>query len=248
MNNNMNNTQKINDSLTENSKSVSVKNLFKTYRDVDINLEIIKDLNFDFVSKSSTAIVGRSGIGKSTLLHILGGLDTPTSGSVKLDGVEITGLSQDELSEVRAAKIGFVFQFHHLLTDFTALENVALPLIVSGISHSEAKVRAIKWLTSVGMENRANHLPNQLSGGEQQRVAIARAVVTEPTLFLADEPTGNLDFQTAADISRLLVKVQRETGSTMIVVTHSQDLARQMDYVLEMGNFGKIENYSFKPS
>ena len=219
---------------------IEVEKLTKRYRDADRDLTVIDNLSFSFPDKGSVAIIGRSGTGKSTLMHLLGALDIPTSGCVKYGGVNISALSSDERATFRAKNIGFIFQFHHLLPEFSALENVALPLVMAGVSDAEAADRAAALLTKVGLALRVSHLPSQLSGGEQQRVAIARALVARPAVVLADEPTGNLDIATASEVQQLLLEINREQGSTLIIVTHNHDLARSLDMVVEMHPGGSL--------
>ena len=213
---------------------IRVENLTKRYRDADRDLTVIGDLSYTFPESGSLAIVGRSGTGKSTLMHLLGGLDVPTSGRVVFGDNDFSRMTPDERATFRACNIGFIFQFHHLLPEFSALENVALPLTMEGRSDEEASGRAAELLERVGLGSRAQHLPSQLSGGEQQRVAIARALVARPRVVLADEPTGKLDAVTAAAIQNLLVEMTVSQGSTLIVVTHNQELARSLDRAIEM--------------
>ena len=221
---------------------ISTRNLHKSFRDADHSLTVLDALTYDFPESSSIAIVGRSGIGKSTLLHVLGGLDRATSGSVFYDGLDICALDAEALSRFRGASVGFVFQSHHLLPEFTALENVAMPLLIGGHSETRATQAAKELLERVGLGERLSHIPGKLSGGEQQRVSIARAVVTRPAVLLADEPTGNLDAGTAQDCQALLLGMQRELRNTLIVVTHSAELASAMDVVLEMHEGGSLES------
>ena len=213
---------------------VEINKLTKRYKDADRDLTVINDLTFAFPDRGSVAIIGRSGTGKSTLMHLLGALDSPTSGTVRYGEVLVSSLSSDERAAFRAHNIGFIFQFHHLLPEFNARENVALPLIMNGVSDSEAQQRATELLEKVGLSQRVTHLPSQLSGGEQQRVAIARALVARPKVILADEPTGNLDIVTASEIQQLLLNMNREYQSTLIIVTHNHELARSLDIVVEM--------------
>ncbi len=219
---------------------LEILNLRKSFVDADRRLSVIEGLNYTFPEIASVAIVGRSGVGKSTLLHLLAGLDTPDSGEVTFNGTDITKLSSEDLSSFRCKNIGFIFQFHHLLSDFTALENVAMPLIIQGESEEDAQQKALSILTRVGLKDRVDHGPGELSGGEQQRVAIARAVVSNPRVLLADEPTGNLDVSTADDVGRILLDVQREKKILLIIVTHSYQLAKQMDVILEMMPGGNL--------
>ena len=216
------------------SMRVEINKLTKRYKDADRDLTVINDLTFAFPDRGSVAIIGRSGTGKSTLMHLLGALDSPTSGTVRYGDVLVSSLSSDERAAFRAHNIGFIFQFHHLLPEFNARENVALPLIMNGVSDSEAQQSATELLEKVGLSQRVTHLPSQLSGGEQQRVAIARALVARPKVILADEPTGNLDIVTASEIQQLLLNINREYQSTLIIVTHNHELARSLDVVVEM--------------
>ena len=222
---------------------LSVRSLSKSYRDADSDLTIINSLNYDFPEKGSLAIVGRSGVGKSTLLHLLGGLDRVTSGKILYDTVDIAALSVNQLTAFRGKKVGFIFQFHHLLPEFSALENVAMPLLVQGVTEEEARSRASEILDKVGMNHRLSHRPGTLSGGEQQRVAIARAVVHHPDAILADEPTGNLDFRTAREVQELLLAINAELNNVLVVVTHSDDLAQSMQHVVEMSPGGSLERW-----
>lgn len=220
--------------------NIKVEQLSKIYSDGDRRLTILNDISCEFTHGVSYGIVGRSGVGKSTFLHILAGLDSPSSGTVRLGDENISAMTPDERASLRASRIGFIFQAHYLLPEFSAVENVAMPLLISGVSESEATERAALVLTSVGLHDRVSHLPSMLSGGEQQRVAIARALVADPEILLADEPTGSLDVATAAEVQSLLIGVQRERKVTLVVVTHSSDFAGQMDVVLRMEVGGKL--------
>lgn len=213
---------------------VRIQNLSKSYQDADRRLTVIQNLSFDFPERGSVAIIGRSGIGKSTLLHLLGALDTPSTGDIFYDEKRINAMASDERAAFRARHVGFIFQFHHLLPEFSALENVAMPLTITGVSDEEAYGVAASMLERMGLSNRERHLPSQLSGGEQQRVAIARALIAKPRVVLADEPTGNLDVETAMRVQELMLEMNRELQNTFIVVTHNQELARSMDLVVEM--------------
>jgi lipoprotein-releasing system ATP-binding protein len=219
---------------------LQVHNLTKSYRDADRELFVIKDLTFSFPEKGSVAIIGRSVIVKSTLMHLLGGLDTPSSGSIRYDDKDLSRMQSDERAAFRARHVGFIFQFHHLLPEFSALENVAMPLTIAGVSDTAAYEASAALLDRMGLRSRQSHLPSQLSGGEQQRVAIARALIANPRVVLADEPTGNLDVQTATDVQGLMLEMNRELRNTMIVVTHNQELARSMDVVVEMMPGGEL--------
>lgn len=215
---------------------LSAKNLSKTYKEGKMVTEVLKDVSFDIYPKSLLAIIGSSGSGKSTLLHLLGGLDQPTSGEIMFKSQQLNRLSEQEKARLRNQEIGFVYQFHHLLPDFTALENVAMPLLIGDVSPSEAKKRAMVMLESVNLVKRANHRPAELSGGERQRVAIGRALINNPALVMADEPTGNLDKSTADAIFDLLVKLNREHGTAFLVVTHDLALANKLDQQLIMSD------------
>ncbi len=195
---------------------------------------VLADLDFAVAPGEFVAIVGASGSGKSTLLHLLGSLDRPDSGDVTLEGVSYSSLSMRELARLRNTRIGFVFQFHHLLRDFTALENTAMPLLISGVDAGEATARAAAMLEQVGVAHRARSRVTLLSGGEQQRVALARALVHRPAVLLADEPTGNLDPPTADRLHALLVEQVRQSGTALVAVTHNRELAELADRVLTM--------------
>ena len=220
---------------------IIIDNLSKEYMEAGKPLKILSDLSAVFEAENSTAIVGRSGVGKSTLLNLLGGLDAPTSGSVFYGSNEISKMNSDERSLFRLNNICFIFQFHHLLPEFDAEENVAMPLVISGISMVDAKPRARELLSLVGLENRLSHRPGQLSGGEQQRVAIARSLVHEPKVILADEPTGNLDPQSRIEVQELMLRAVNERGVKLVVVTHDLELASALDETFEMSSSGKLE-------
>lgn len=213
--------------------------LNKQYGEGDHEIHVLSDLSLTIRPTERVAIIGESGVGKSTLLHILGMLDQPNSGQVLLDSQDLFSLSEADRASIRNSEIGFIFQFHHLLPDFSALENVTMPGLIAGLSWAEARQRADAMLTSVGLADRSTHRPGELSGGEQQRVAVARALVMKPRLLLADEPTGNLDPATGESILRLLLDLNEQLGVTMVVVTHSEKLAAAMDRTLRMHN-GKL--------
>jgi lipoprotein-releasing system ATP-binding protein len=208
--------------------------LSKTYRDAEVPVIVFAGLHLRVERGEMLAIVGPSGIGKSTLLHLIGGLDRPDSGKVRVDDNEVTKMSNDELARFRNRNVGFVFQFHHLLPEFTALENVAMPGWIGRRPGSEALDRAAELLEELGLGARSGHFPNQLSGGEQQRVAIARALVADPLLFLADEPTGNLDLETSEKVFELMRECHNKRGLTSVIVTHNPELAARCDRVFEM--------------
>ncbi|MCK6554111.1 ABC transporter ATP-binding protein [Candidatus Binatia bacterium] len=202
-------------------------------------IDVLVDLDMQVEAGESVAIVGQSGVGKSTLLHVLGTLDRPSTGRVLFGGVDVFGLSEREQAGFRNREIGFIFQFHHLLPDFTALENVMMPALIRGLGAAETEARARALLDRVGLGERLTHKPGELSGGEQQRVAVARAVVLSPRVVLADEPTGNLDPETGAEVHRLLLELNREHRLTLVIVTHNQELAAQVDRRLRLHN-GKL--------
>ena len=205
---------------------IAVRNLVKTIRNGAHEIQIIRDVTFDVPSKQFVAVMGPSGSGKSTLLGLIAGLDWPSSGSIWIDGQDITKLGEDEMAELRGKKLGFVFQSYHLIPTLTALENVMLPLEFNGTSASNGAVgRATHLLETVGLADRRDHYPAQLSGGEQQRVALARAFVMEPSVLLADEPTGNLDSENGRHVLDLLIRLNKEEGTTLVLVTHDELLA-----------------------
>jgi putative ABC transport system ATP-binding protein len=204
---------------------IEVRDLCKTYTMGDVSLNALCGVSVAIERGDFISIMGPSGSGKSTFMNILGCLDTPTDGTYLLDGIDVRTLSRDDLAEVRNKKIGFVFQGFNLLPRTSAIENVELPLIYSGVKNPERRERAIEALTIVGLQDRVHHLPNQLSGGQQQRVAIARALVNNAPIILADEPTGNLDTKASMEIMELLVRLNREAGITIILVTHDSDIA-----------------------
>ncbi len=222
---------------------LETKNLSMKFHDGGREIEIFQNLSFSVPSGGSVAIMGQSGVGKSTLLYLLGALETPTGGDVFVGGTSFKSLrsSTKDMAKFRGERIGFVFQFHHLLPEFDAVENVSMPLIIRGGNRPEARERAIHLLNRVGLKDRLTHRPGMLSGGEQQRVAIARAVVAKPGLILADEPTGNLDSKTGGSIRDLLLELHREENATLILVTHSVELARSMERVVELTTGGMIE-------
>lgn len=209
-----------------------------TYTEGPNDVEVLHDINLNIQSGERIAIVGASGSGKSTLLHLLGGLDLPTMGSVWIDGQEMSGVSDKKRGDIRNRYLGFVYQFHHLLPEFTAVENVAMPLLVRGDDSREAMAKAAKLLADIGLEHRLEHRPIELSGGERQRAAIARALVTEPSVVLADEPTGNLDEKTAQVVFELMLELNQRVATALVLVTHDTSLAKKMDkvYHLEGGS------------
>ncbi|MCA1767998.1 MAG: lipoprotein-releasing ABC transporter ATP-binding protein LolD [Idiomarina sp.] len=212
------------------------KGLSKSYQDGDNQVTVLKDIDFALQPGEMVAIVGASGSGKSTLLHLLGGLDKPSSGQLFYKKEEMTHWKADKLAQWRNKNLGFVYQFHHLLPEFTALENVAMPQMIAGKSPADAKQQAKQLLERVGLEHRLSHRPAQLSGGERQRVAIARAFVNKPQVVLADEPTGNLDGEAAESIYQLMLELNQEMGTAFIVVTHDLHLAEQLQRVEVLKN------------
>jgi len=213
---------------------ISSDNLRKRFTEGKLDVEVLKGISLELQAGEKIAIVGSSGSGKSTLLHILGGLDLPTSGTVKVMGKDIASLSDKERGDLRNHSLGFIYQFHHLLPEFTAIENVAMPLLIRGLSVKESTQKAQDILTKVGLSERLKHKPGQLSGGERQRAAIARALVTNPNAILADEPTGNLDHKTALQIFDLMQTLNQELQTAFIIVTHDMQLAEKMDKIYHL--------------
>jgi lipoprotein-releasing system ATP-binding protein len=210
------------------------QHLAKYYEDGDLKTHVLSDINLTVNKGDRLAIVGSSGSGKSTLLHLLGGLDNPTAGHITVQGQDINALSVNSLSELRNQNLGFVYQFHHLLPEFTAVENVAMPLVIGGEQPKQAKLNAEELLVQVGLEHRLIHKPSELSGGERQRTALARALITKPACLLADEPTGNLDHRTAQSIFELIMQLNESLGTALVIVTHDTGLAAHMDRTLTL--------------
>jgi lipoprotein-releasing system ATP-binding protein len=208
----------------------------KTYEEGDLHTTVLTDVSFTLKRGETLSIVGASGSGKSTLLHIIGGLDTLTAGEVEVEGQLLSKLSDADRGRVRNRSMGFIYQFHHLLPEFTALENVCMPLLIRGTNIGEAQKQATTLLERVGLGKRLEHKPAELSGGERQRCAVARALVTRPSCVLGDEPTGNLDEDNAAQVYALMLELNREIGTSFILVTHDNRLAARMDRTLELHN------------
>lgn len=218
------------------------ENLSKAFDSGPARVEVLKNINFNVEQKSRVAIIGASGSGKSTLMHLLGGLDVPNSGTVTVCGEDMSTLSDAARGKLRNQSLGFIYQFHHLLPEFTALENVAMPLLLRDESISDAKELAKEILSKVGLSNRVLHKPTELSGGERQRVAIARALVTHPKVILADEPTGNLDSKNAMQVQNEMLELNEELDTAVVIVTHDSRIAESMDeiYTLEDGQLAKV--------
>lgn len=210
---------------------LKAQHIVKNYREGKIRTPVLKDAGIEINAGVINAVIGRSGSGKSTLLHILGTLDTPDSGQLFFEEQDLLKLNDSAKAAFRAKNLGFVYQFHHLLQDFTALENVMMPLLIAGCDQEEAKKRALEYLSKVGLSHQLNALPAEMSGGERQRAAIARALCAHPKLILADEPTGNLDAQNASAVFELFKELSRNDGAAVIMVTHDQSLAEQCDEI-----------------
>ena len=218
------------------SNIIECRSVSFSYNEGNNTTSVLKNLNFEIKSGETTAIIGQSGCGKSTLLNLMAGLDTPTEGEVLITNTNISEISEKDRTELRAKNLGFVYQFHHLLNDFSSLYNVALPLLIMGVDKSDALLQAKKILTKVGLENRLNHKPSELSGGERQRVAIARAMITEPTCLLADEPTGNLDAENAKEVLELIIELNTNKTTALLIVTHDLSIANKMGRKLTLTN------------
>lgn len=221
-------------------QALRIEGLKKTFRSGAAELVLFENLSFEVARGEMLAVVGQSGAGKSTLLHILGALEKPTTGDVYFAGKSLSSLSEDAAADFRNQKIGYVWQFHYLLPEFTAVENVAMPLLVRGMAKSSAEKEALSWLDKVGLSARASHRAGELSGGEQQRAALARALITKPAVLLADEPTGDLDSRTSETVFELISHLHEEQGLSSLIATHNLSFARRCHRVLRLEN-GKME-------
>ena len=231
----------MNDNNNTQAPIISCHKLCKVFSEADIKVQVLNNAELSVMRGELVAIIGASGSGKSTLLHLLGGLDKPTSGHVMVAGQNISELSERAKSRMRNQNLGFVYQFHHLLPEFTALENVCMPLLIRGLKPKEAISKAEDFIERVGLTDRRIHRVGELSGGERQRIALARALVTEPKCVLADEPTGNLDHKTADHVFELMLRLNKELSTSFVVVTHNEALAAQMDRTLVLENGSLVQ-------
>ena len=229
------------DMRPDRAPAVRTEHVRRVYSSGDTELVVLADLNVEVAAGEAVAIIGASGAGKSTLLHLLGGLDRPTSGDVVVAGQRLSDMSSAELAAFRNHGIGFVFQFHHLLREFTAVENVMMPMLIAGTERTRAEERAMELLGEVGLTARATHRPSQLSGGEQQRVAVARALANGPAVLIADEPSGNLDTHTSEQLHDLFFRLRAEHGVALVLATHNRELADRTDRVLRLKD-GQLDN------
>lgn len=223
------------------SNIVECRSLGFNYGKGNSKTSVLKNLNFQIKSNEKIAIIGQSGCGKSTLLNLLAGLDIPSEGEVLVDNTNISTLPEHKRTELRARNLGFVYQFHHLLKDFSSIYNTALPLLISGVDTNQAMAKAQEILKKVGLENRTNHKPSELSGGERQRVAIARAMITEPACLMADEPTGNLDATNAREVLDLIIELNKNRDTALLIVTHDLSIANKMERKFDLTNGFLVE-------
>ncbi len=221
---------------------IECQNVGYNYDDGKVKTSVLNSLNLSLEKGESVAILGQSGCGKSTLLNLLGGIDKPTQGKVLINNIDLTTLSEEKTTQLRAQHLGFVYQFHHLLKDFSALDNVAMPLLIRGDNKKSALIVASELLSTIGLKDRLNHRPAELSGGERQRVAIARALITQPGCLLADEPTGNLDAKNAADVLELMIELNQAQNSALVMVTHDEKIAQKMQRILVLEN-GQLSEF-----
>ncbi len=221
---------------------IKLNNISYSYNNNGLITPVLQDLDLSIDQGESVAILGQSGCGKSTLLNLIGGMSTPDKGEVLINNIDITEIDENKTTEIRSKHLGFVYQFHHLLKDFTALDNVAMPLLIQGYNNTESMQKSVEILDSIGLNQKIDHLPAQLSGGERQRVAIARALITNPICLLADEPTGNLDAKNAIDVLDLMIKLNHNKNSALVVVTHDEKIAKKMQRVLVMKD-GRLNEY-----
>jgi lipoprotein-releasing system ATP-binding protein len=224
----------MNDQQQSSGAVIEAISVCKRFQQGKLDVEVLRGIDFSVAAGESHAILGSSGAGKSTLMHLLGGLDHVSSGEIRITGQSLSRLSEAELGRLRNRHLGFIYQFHHLLPEFSALENIAMPLLIRRVEFSAAREQARDWLARVGLESRAEHKPGELSGGERQRVALARALVTRPDCLLADEPTGNLDQQTAAQMLELMLDLNRQIDTALVVVTHDLSIAERMQHSWRM--------------
>ena len=221
---------------------IECQNVGYNYDDGKVKTSVLNSLNLSLEKGESVAILGQSGCGKSTLLNLLGGIDKTTQGKVLINNIDLTTLSEEKTTQLRAQHLGFVYQFHHLLKDFSALDNVAMPLLIRGDNKKSALIVASELLSTIGLKDRLNHRPAELSGGERQRVAIARALITQPGCLLADEPTGNLDAKNAADVLELMIELNQAQNSALVMVTHDEKIAQKMQRILVLEN-GQLSEF-----
>lgn len=215
---------------------LEIRDLHKIYEEGTIKTDVLRGINLKIYDDEMTAVVGSSGSGKSTLLHIMGTLDQPTSGEIIFDDEPVSSWNSNQQAEFRNRRLGFIYQFHHLLNEFTACENVQMPLMIAGTERTVSQKKALELLDMVGLSHRVNHKPSELSGGERQRVAIARALANDPSLVLADEPTGNLDFRSAEEVFSIMRKMHEVLGTAFVVVTHDRELAQRFDRKIEISD------------